>query len=140
MRSIVLLAVLVALFAREPASACSCIRFEQKDAFAKSKVVVMATVRERLAGDDLPRERVFDIQVEGVWKGDASYAMKIATGNGGGDCGRGNMAKDQRWIFFAYQDETKMLYTGICDASHFATKEAIAKMTKTFGAPKNPKK
>ena|SRR5687767_4622111 len=139
MRSVVLV-VLVAIFAREPASACSCIRFELKEAFEMSKVVVVASVRERLDDRDLSSDRVFDIQVEGVWKGDARYAMKITTGQGGGDCGRGNIVKEQRWIFFAHQDNTKMLYTSICDASHLATKEAIAKMTKTFGAPKNPKK
>ena len=132
------LALLVAAFAR-PAEACSCLRREIDEAYAGSDVVVVATIVAQLENDDSTgmRHRVFDVQVESAWKGKAKYAMKVATGFGGGDCGR-HLKKDQKWIFFL-NEHMGMTFTSICDNSVLWSKDEMAKMVKKFGAPKNPK-
>jgi len=62
----------------------------------------------------------------------------IVTRRGGGDCGRGARILSQRWVFFAHEADGR-LFTSICDNSEQATDAVITKMTKKFGAPKNPK-
>jgi hypothetical protein len=135
MRSLVL-ALFVAALAR-PAYACSCVRQNDADAFRSSDVVILAKVTG--TDEDEGRFRVFDLEVESVWKGDPARAMQIVTGHGGGDCGR-SLAADQHWIFFSWVRPGGRLGTGNCDNSRLATKDEITKMTTKFGAAKNPKK
>lgn len=137
----IVLALSIAAVAK-PASACTCVRREIDDAFASSSHVILAKV-VALADDEETdndfRFLLFELEVESAWKGAASHKMFIRTGRGGGDCGRGKRLLNERWVFFARQ-QGSTLVTSICDNSEKATDAVIAKITKKFGSPKNPKK
>jgi len=102
------------------ASACSCIEppgieeeLNRSDAVFSGKVI---SVEDRPAFISVPGKTVI-LQVGKIWKGISQSQVKIATGQGGGDCGY-DFVMGQEYLVYAVKSDsygTNSLSTIICD-------------------------
>lgn len=102
------------------ASACSCIEppgieeeLSRSDAVFSGKVI---SVEDRPPFIAVPGKTVI-LQVGKIWKGISQSQVKIATGQGGGDCGY-DFAVGQEYLVYAVKSDsygTNSLSTIICD-------------------------
>jgi hypothetical protein len=119
--AVVLLGATLLLLAPAAARACSCIATSGRPCgrFWSAPVVFVGLVTDeaKVERDESGwGSRVFRLNVEESFRGEAAGTVEVVTGRGGGDCGY-QFAVGTKYIVYAHADKQGRLTTSICSAT-----------------------
>lgn len=118
-----------------PAQACSCAGWDDIQAYAGADAVFAATLRNpELPGEqDYERPRVFDFEVDAVYKGDVVRQQRVVSIGSGSTCGA-ELDGNGPFLVFATRDRQQFddavpdgeLFTGLCNGTRKLADRAVS--------------
>lgn len=83
-------------------------------------------------------ERTYSLSIDRVFKGKAAQREKVLTQASEAACGLGNLATDERYLFFIQGEHLGTMSTGLCDGSGPYDAALASQVEAITGAPTGP--
>jgi len=136
-RLLLVLAVTVGMLVLTPTQswACSCAGQSAAEYVKRADTIVDATLVWTSTNG---MERTYSLAIDRVFKGKAAQREKVLTQASEAACGLGELATDERYLFFIKGKHLGTMSTGLCDGSGPYDAALARQVEAITGAPTGP--
>lgn len=118
-----------------PSWACSCASQTTAQYVERADTIVDATVVWTSTNG---LERTYSLEIDRVFKGSAAAREKVLTNASDAACGLGQLATDERYLFFIQGEHLGTMSAGLCSGTGLYDAAVAAEVEAVTGAPGPP--